>query len=53
MKLKCKLHDSRVMVLPSGRVVHRSNGEGCKTPLVVLGRAIIHPVHVTYFTNIH
>lgn len=41
MKLKCKEHSRRVMVLKSGKVIHRNNGTGCNTDLVEIGAVAI------------
>lgn len=39
MKLKCN-HERRVMVLPSGNTVHRSDGTGCSGKLTIGGKAV-------------
>lgn len=35
-KLKCRKHNTRVMVMSNGHVVHRQGGEVCFTDFVVI-----------------
>lgn len=35
-KLKCRTHKVRVMVLPTGTVVHRKDGMACPTDTVLI-----------------
>jgi hypothetical protein len=37
MKLKCKSHDSRVMVLDDHQVLHRSKGDECADAVLTIG----------------
>ena len=39
MKLKC-VHIRRVMVLPSGNTIHRSDGTKCYGPMTIGGRKV-------------
>ena len=39
MKLKCK-HERRVMVLSTGKTIHRSDGSQCETALSIGGRKV-------------
>lgn len=49
MKLKCKTHDRRVMVLESETVIHRNDGTKCESD-VVMGDRFYTPREVLYIT---
>jgi hypothetical protein len=46
MKLKCKRHNRRVMVLPSGTTVHREDGSRCRAQTLKIGASQITPKDV-------
>ena len=46
MKLNCVEHNKRVMVLLSGKTIHRSTGEECKESMLEIGGRYFDPVEI-------
>lgn len=46
MKLKCNDHARRVMVLPSGKVIHRNDGTECARKHLMMGTMRLYAMDV-------
>lgn len=51
MKLKCFDHNKRVMVLDSGKTLHRQDGLECRSKHIFIGSEVLDPEWFADFNN--